>query len=146
MTPVQGLRDATELGKLPMIRENRMEIPVGEFTFPALELCSDEGSPSKMPTLDDQNCHAVQDKVEEALNLGEPIESKPAAQVHGGVSPDVSGIEIPFTHDPTKMPDGSPVPKGYTRDGWRLVRKRKGSRRPPDTPLDMWNTYIRSEG
>ena len=36
------------------------------------------------------------------------------------------------------MPDGSPVPAGCIHDGYRLVRKRKGSRRPPDTPLDFW--------
>ena len=134
--PGQGLRDAVELGKLPMIRVNRMEIPVGEFNFPALELSHEKGDTGKMPTLDDQNCHVVQDKVEEALKLGKPVESKPDAQLQGGISPDMSGIEIPFIHDHTKMPDGSPVPKGYTHDGWRLVRKRKGSRRPPDTPLD----------
>ena len=39
------------------------------------------------------------------------------------------------------MPDGSPVLKGYTHDGWRLVRKRKGSRRPR-TRLWTCGTYI----
>ena len=73
------------------------------------------------------------------------MDDKPVVEVQGGGTPDGSGVEIPDIHDHTKMPDGSPVPKGYTHDGWRLVRKRQGSRRPPDTPLDMWNMYTPKE-
>ena len=145
VTPVEGLRDALEIGKLPMLRVNRMEIPVGDHTFPALKLSHDEGHPGRPPQLDDQNCHAVQDRVEKALQKGKAMDGEHAVEVEGGGSPHSGGIEIPFIHDHTKMPDGSPVPKGYTHDGWRLVRKRKGSRRPPDTPLDMWNMYTPKE-
>ena len=145
VTPVEGLRDALEIGKLPMLRVNRMEIPVADHSFPALELSHDKGHPGKPPQLDDQNCHAVQDRVERALQKGKAMDDKPVVEVQGGGTPDGSGVEIPYIHDHTKMPDGSPVPKGYTHDGWRLVRKRKGSRRPPDTPLDMWNMYTPKE-
>ena len=41
--------------------------------------------------------------------------------------------------DPYKMPDGKPVPKGYVHDGVRLVRYRKGSKRVPGYPSDLWN-------
>ena len=40
--------------------------------------------------------------------------------------------------DPYKMPDGRPVPKGYVHDGVRLVRYRKGSKRVPGYPSDLW--------
>ena len=106
VTPVEGLRDALEIGKLPMLRVNRMEIPVGDHSFPALELSHDKGHPGKPPQLDDQNCHAVQDRVEKALQKGKAMDGKPVVEVQGGGSPDGSGIEIPYIHDHTKMPDG----------------------------------------
>ena len=40
--------------------------------------------------------------------------------------------------DPFKMPDGSPVPKGYTYDGTRFVRNKRRSARPLDTPSSAW--------
>lgn len=40
--------------------------------------------------------------------------------------------------DPNVMPDGSPVPAGYHFDGVRLVRNRKGSRRPKDISSEYW--------
>ena len=116
MTPVEGLRDAIEIGKLPMLRVNRMEISVGEHSFPALE-SDDKEHPGKPPELDDQNCHAVQDRVEKALQKGKAVESKPEAQGQGGSSSDGSGVEIPYIHDHTKMRGGSLVPKNYTREG-----------------------------
>ena len=36
------------------------------------------------------------------------------------------------------MPDGSPVPKGYNYHGTRLVRNKRGSARPLDTPSSAW--------
>ena len=36
------------------------------------------------------------------------------------------------------MPDGSPVPKGYNYDGTVLVRNKRGSARPLDTPSSAW--------
>ena len=44
-------------------------------------------------------------------------------------------------HDPTRLPSGKPVPKGYNWDGVRLVRNKKGSKRPPDTPSEFWHMY-----
>ena len=46
----------------------------------------------------------------------------------------------PRPHDPTVMPDGTPVPKGYNFDGVRLVRNKKGSQRPPDTSSEDWHS------
>ena len=49
------------------------------------------------------------------------------------------------TVDPFKMPDGSPVPKGYVYDGSRLVRHRKNSRRVPGYPSDLWGRLSQKE-
>ena len=49
------------------------------------------------------------------------------------------------TVDPYKMPDGKPVPKGYVYDGARLVRYRKGSKRVPGYPSDLWGRLSRKE-
>ena len=43
--------------------------------------------------------------------------------------------------DPFRFPDGRPVPRGYNWDGVRLVRNKKGSLRPPDTPSEFWYHY-----
>ena len=49
------------------------------------------------------------------------------------------------TVDPYKMPDGRPVPKGYVHDGARLVRYRKGSKRVPGYPSDLWGRLSQKE-
>ena len=36
------------------------------------------------------------------------------------------------------FPDGKPVPKGCVYDGVRLVKERKGSKRVPGFPTDLW--------
>ena len=43
------------------------------------------------------------------------------------------------------MPDGKPVPEGYNWDGIRLVRNRKGSKRPPDTSSEEWHNMSRGQ-
>ena len=48
-------------------------------------------------------------------------------------------------HDPKTMPDGKKVPKGYNWDGVRLVRDKKGSKRPPDTPSEFWHMYSKAQ-
>ena len=48
-------------------------------------------------------------------------------------------------HDPKTMPDGRKVPKGYNWDGVRLVRDKKGSKRPPDTPSEFWHMYSKAQ-
>ena len=48
-------------------------------------------------------------------------------------------------HDPYTMPDGKPVPEGYNWDGIRLVRNKKGSKRPPDTPREEWHNMSRNQ-
>ena len=44
-------------------------------------------------------------------------------------------------HDPKIMPSGKPCPPGFNWDGVRLVRNKKGSKRPPDTPSEFWHMY-----
>ena len=40
--------------------------------------------------------------------------------------------------NPYMFPDGKPVPKGYVYDGVRSVREKKGSKRVPGFPTDLW--------
>ena len=49
--------------------------------------------------------------------------------MHGEPSSASSGPTVP--HDPTRMPDGEPVPPGVTGDGVRLVRNRRDLEGPP---------------
>ena len=67
-------------------------------------------------------------------------ESRPLEAVdptmHGEPSSSSRGPTVP--HDPTRMPDGEPVPLGFNWDGVRLVRNRRGSRRSTDTPAELW--------
>ena len=49
------------------------------------------------------------------------------------------------SHDPHTMPDGKPVPEGYNWDGIRLVRNKKGSKRPPDTSSEEWHNMSRGQ-
>ena len=44
-------------------------------------------------------------------------------------------------HDPKIMPGGKPCPPSFNWDGVRLVRNKKGSKRPPDTPSEFWHMY-----
>ena len=49
------------------------------------------------------------------------------------------------SHDPHTMPDGKPVPEGCNWDGIRLVRNKKGSKRPPDTSSEEWHNMSRGQ-
>ena len=51
----------------------------------------------------------------------------------------------PTFFDPFRLPDGRPVPQGYNWDGVRLVRNKKGSLRPPDTPSEFWYHYSQQQ-
>ena len=51
----------------------------------------------------------------------------------------------PTLYDPFRFPDGRPVPRGYNWDGVRLVRNKKGSARPPDTPSEFWYHYSQQQ-
>ena len=42
------------------------------------------------------------------------------------------------TVDPKRLPDGRKTPDGFVWDGMRLVRERKGSKRVPGFPSDLW--------
>ena len=47
--------------------------------------------------------------------------------------------------NPSRFPDGRPVPQGYNWDGVHLVRNKKGSLRPPDTPSEFWYHYLQQQ-
>ena len=123
------------------------------------------------PNLDDQNCFSqTEDKLPddlddeehkdlfELLDIGEGEASPPRGEAvsdqGGGEALDQGGsIEEPSisksipkvkpmpVHDPKIMPSGKPCPPGFNWDGVRLVRNKKGSKRPPDTPSEFWHMY-----
>ena len=79
------------------------------------------------------------DDEEEELIPARPGPRPPEAvdpTMHGEPSSSLRGPTVP--HDPTRMPDGEPVPPGFNWDGVRLARNRRGSRRPTDTPAELW--------
>ena len=99
----------------------------------------------KPPQLDDQNANvgpAGIDILEE--DLAEYAPSDDEREVEGSPEPEPPVPPPPEDPrpakgwDPFKLPDGRPVPEGYTYDGTRLVRKKRGSARPLDTPSSAW--------
>ena len=93
----------------------------------------------KPPQLDDQNANVRQAGVEvnEDADLAEYAPSDDEDEAKGSSEP--GRIAPPSSEAPRpKMLDGSPVPKGYNYDGTRLVRSKRGSARPPDTPSSAW--------
>ena len=42
-------------------------------------------------------------------------------------------------------PDGRPVPQRFNWDGVRLVRDKRGSQGPPDTPSEFWYHYSQQQ-
>ena len=97
-----------------------------------------EGEEDPLDELD-RRCAEIDAREKGNEEVGEP---KPLAP------PEPSPESIKPTwkpHDPTRMPDGSKVPQGYNWDGVRLVRNRKGSKRPPDTPSEFWTSMSRTQ-
>ncbi|CAE7494367.1 GIP, partial [Symbiodinium sp. CCMP2456] len=72
---------------------------------------------------DDKSSGAKGSGLEEVAKSASPAKAEPVAS----------------SHDPTMMPDGTPVPPGYNFDGIRLVRNKRGSQRPPDTSSEDWH-------
>ena len=167
VTPVKGAREAIQDSNFKILRAKRMEVPDGDFMYP---LQNDE-SQDPPPNLDDQNCFSqTEDKLPddlddeehkdlfELLGIGEGEASPPRGEAvsdqGGGEALDQGGsIEEPSgsksipkvkpmpVHDPKIMPSGKPCPPGFNWDGVRLVRNKKGSKRPPDTPSEFWHMY-----
>ena len=183
VAPLKGSREAIENDDLKVIRVKRMELPLGDLTFP---LVAPEDFVAGPPRLDDQNCFAKDDNhkavstesvvdpldPEGIFNSGidlyeelakmkarasEPIPVEDADEPPGakGSGPkEVAEKDSPAkaeadksktqkksvtSHDPTRMPDGKPVPLGYNFDGIRLVRNKRGAQRPPDTSSEDWH-------
>ena len=77
--------------------------------------------------------YAPSDAEEEEKGASEPGPSCPPPPAEAA-----RPSELQRVGDPFKMPDGSPVPKGYNFDGTRLVSNKRGSKRPLDTPSSAW--------
>ena len=85
VTPLEELRNAIEIGTLPLLRVSRMEVPVGGHSFPVHDLTSNKIDPARPPKLDDRNCHAVQDNIQKGIDGGKLVEKSSEAQGQGGV-------------------------------------------------------------
>ena len=76
-------------------------------------------------------------KPEELASLkAEPIEKKGKEKKER--EPTLFELFYDPSVNPYMFPDGKPVPKGYVYDGVRLVREKKGSKRVPGFPTDLW--------
>ena len=145
VAPLDKIEGSIEANDLKIIRSKKIELLQGDFVFPLTHGLEALGN-QKPPQLDDQNANVRPAGVEadEDADLAEYAPSDDEDEAKGSSEPgpiDPPPSEAPRTRrswDPFKMPDGSPVPKGYNYDGTRLVRNRRGSARPLDTPSSAW--------
>ena len=127
---LEGLDYHIEHASLTVQRTKRIELPTDEFIFP-MRLLKD---PASHPPVADAKTRSDPVPLERGqAHIEEPAASEKSEAKIKPVVPDKGGA-----FDPSRMPDGSPVPVGYVWDGVRLVRRKAGSKRPPDIPSDMW--------
>ena len=144
VAPLDKIEGAIEANDLKIIRSKKVELLHGDFVFPLTHGLEALGN-QKPPQLD-QNANVRPAGVEanEDADLAEYAPSDDEDEAKGSsepgpIDPPPSEAPRPKTGwDPFKMPDGSPVPKGYNYDGTRLVRNKRGSARPLDTPSSAW--------
>ena len=156
VTPVHNCEQMFETGNFPILRAKRLELIPGDFTFPMRPSEIAIRDATEAPRLEDQDCEWDPDAPESWPDTKGEGEGSAGDQVSGVgkevvtesvVAPEIpssssEGIAAKMTkHDPTRMPDGKPVPAGYNWDGVRLVRNKRGSKRPPDTPSEFWHMY-----
>ena len=169
VTPLKGGREAIQDANFKILRTKGMEHPDGEIVFslqndeiqdpppPNLDVQTRfSKAEDKLPEDLDDDEH--QDLFE-LFGIGEGETSPPRGEAtegkggdkkasdQGAIVKEPSGSEsTPETkpmpvHDPTKLPGGKPGPPGFNWDGVRLVRNKRGSKRPPDTPFEFWRMY-----
>ena len=156
VTPVHNCEQMFETGNFPILRAKRLELIPGDFTFPMRPSEIAIRDATEAPRLEDQDCEWDPDAPESWPDTKGEGEGSARDQVSGVgkevvtesvVAPEIpssssEGIAAKMTkHDPTRMPDGKPVPAGYNWDGVRLVRNKRGSKRSPDTPSEFWHMY-----
>ena len=161
VAPVHNAVQAIEDGTLKVIRAKRVELIEGQFVFPLdlEQIKHDEAT--HVPQLDDQNINnaspEADGELDDALQLMDDYLGPGGLDDEGGEgerppkgeadeAPQPSKPKKPPSEptdlfDPTRYPDGTPVPAGYNWDGVRLVRNKKGSKRPPDVPSEFWHMY-----
>ena len=100
----------------------------------------DETSEQRFSVMSDEEFRAAIDEAAAGRELRNDKEGSERPPKGGAEASSSSRPPIPM-HDPTRLPSGKPVPKGYNWDGVRLVRNKKGSKRPPDTPSEFWHMY-----
>ena len=161
VAPVHNATQAFEDGTLKVIRAKRVELLEGQFAFPLEPEQVKLAESTHIPKLDDQNIHgALHDgsaDLEDVQQLsgdhfgpggidddegeGERPPEGEAAEASRPPVPKEPSSDSAGLFDPTKYPDGTPVPAGYNWDGIRLVRNKKGSKRPLDVPSEFWHMY-----
>ena len=161
VAPVHNAVQAIEDGTLKVIRAKRVELIEGQFVFPLDPEQIKHDEATHVPQLDDQNINnaspEADGELDDALQLMDDYLGPGGLDDEGGEGerpPQGEADEAPQPpkpkkppsdptdlFDPTRYPDGTPVPAGYNRDGVRLVRNKKGSKRPPDVPSEFWHMY-----
>ena len=161
VAPVHNAVQAIEDGTLKVIRAKRVELIEGQFVFPLDPEQIKHDEATHVPQLDDQNINnaspEADGELDDALQLMDDYLGPGGLDDEGGEgerppkgeadeAPQPSKPKKPPSEptdlfDPTRYPDGTPVPAGYNWDGVRLVRNKKGSKRPPDVPSECWHMY-----
>ena len=161
VAPVHNAVQAIEDGTLKVIRAKRVELIEGQFVFPLDPEQIKHDEATHVPQLDDQNINnaspEADGELDDALQLMDDYLGPGGLDDEGGEgerppkgeadeAPQPSKPKKPPSEptdlfDPTRYPDGTPVPAGYNWDGVRLVRNKKGSKRPPDVPSEFWHMY-----
>ena len=127
---LEGLDYHIEHASLTVQRTKRIELPTDEFIFP-MRLLKDPASHPPVASARTRDDPVPLERGQ--AHIEEPAASEKSEAKAKPVVPDKGGA-----FDPSIMPDGSPAPDGYVWDGVRLVRRKAGSKRPPDIPSDMW--------
>ncbi|OLP98785.1 hypothetical protein AK812_SmicGene18734 [Symbiodinium microadriaticum] len=161
VAPVHNAVQAIEDGTLKVIRAKRVELIEGQFVFPLDPEQIKHDEATRVPQLDDQNINnaspEADGELDDALQLmddylgpgglddeegeGERPPQGEAVEAPQPPEPKKPPSDPTGLFDPTRYPDGTPVPAGYNWDGVRLVRNKKGSKRPPDVPSEFWHMY-----
>ena len=159
---VDSLEYFLKEGHLKTIRTKRVALPDGDFIFPLhfkekpiLDLQDldyqpeaddddddddapqDDGPPDPRSGAPEGEADVPEIAVEEPASVeAEPPKEKGKEKKER--EPTLFELYYDPSVNPHMFPDGKPVPKGYVYDGVRLVKERKGSKRVPGFPTDLW--------
>lgn len=138
-------------GSITVQRTRQMILPSGGYVFP-LRAQQEASGPQPIRDEDLVIGDAADREVQPELEDKATVESQPPVVVYGESNPNRQTVLPPddpalqlieSTELPSERytPTGELIPENMVWDGLRLVRKRKGSQRPPDIPSEFGNKW-----